>query len=87
MFGHLKETLESFVSDLSTTESALLDEKSQKVIAHSKIELEGDQLAMIDHSQDENLVQLHQSLTRSAINGKTALLKMSGIILDTINPT
>lgn len=87
MFDHLKEILESFVTDLSSTESALLDEKSQKVIAHSKIELEGDQLALIDHTQDENLVQLHQSLTRSAINGKTALLKMAGIVLDEINPT
>ncbi|GAB5528077.1 MAG: hypothetical protein Roseis2KO_59490 [Roseivirga sp.] len=87
MFEGLIDTLESFVADLSATESALIDEQKQKVIAHSKIELEGDQLAIIDQAQDENLIRLHNSMTRHALDGKGALLKMAGIVLDELNPT
>lgn len=79
--------LESFVADVAATESALIDEPSQKVIAHSKIELEGDQLAIIDRKPDEDLLGLHNSMTQSAIDGKRALLKMAGTIIDTLNPT
>ncbi len=87
MFEGLLDTLESFVADVSTTESALIDEQKQKVIAHSKIELEGDQLAMIDKKRDEDLLRLHNSMTKRAIDGKRALLKMTGTVLDTLNPT
>lgn len=87
MFSELKDKLESFVADLVATESALIDESSQKVIAHSKMEIEGDQLAMIGQNTDEELIRLHISMTKSAVDGKRALLKMAGTILDTINPT
>lgn len=87
MLSELKDKLESFVEDLSATESALIDESGQKVIAHSKIELEGDQLAIIDPRPDEELLRLHNNMTQRAIDGKRAFLKMAGTVLDTINPT
>ncbi len=82
----IKEALESMIDDLSTTESVMINEDSQKVIAYSKVAVDGDQLAITDQTSTPELIELHAAITESALQGKMSLVNMAGIVLDTLKP-
>ncbi len=86
MLENVSQTLESLVMDISTSESALLSVEEQQVLAYSRVELEGDQTTYVNPKVDQEAIELHASLTSSALQGKMAMIKMAGTVLQIIKP-
>ena len=86
MFNNLKKALGSFVSDISSTEVAVINESEQQIIMYSKIEIEGDQLSFVSENVKPEMIELQKTITHTAIQSRMTVIKMAGVVLDAIKP-
>lgn len=80
--------LEKIIDDLASVESAVIKKTKdgQKVIAYSKLELEGDSITWISDvdKDDQALVGLQSEILINSYKGKLAMVKMASSIIDII---
>lgn len=80
--------LGKIMDDLASVESAVIKKSKdgQKVIAYSKLELEGDSITWIsdENKDDQALVQLQSEILINSYKGRLAMVKMASSIIDII---